>query len=244
MKGITTKEEALAFFELPQDVDDEEIQDAYENHCFQVRQKALMNQAVPPVMKKRFETLKMAQEAYAVLTGSREEPVETPSFESSMPFGDACELLGAPPPWTPSIRAYEKKMGEAQLTVANSFNAEDLGEGIVGIIRLQRALHTILYEGFAPVFLDPQHYPLAYGKADHEIKASQNVYSGTLLKDFQLLEKQGIGEKGLHTVTEEIERSLEAEEWEAEASLTRILTEIQRIHKLIRLDKKRGEEKP
>ncbi len=239
MNASMTRKSALEHFGLEEGADPERIRDAYESACFEVRQKALMNLGVPRIMKKRFEVLQKAREAYTVLL-EEEDPLRVPfSFQSIIPFEEACEHLGSPPPWSNCIREYEKRIGEVQLRVANSFHAPALGEAITDLILEQQAYHAILYEGFAPILLDPEHYPLAYSRINRDIKASQKAYSGSILKDFETLESKGLGKKGIHAASEDMERGFEKGGWEDENAVCRILTEAFRIHKLRGVDEEK-----
>jgi hypothetical protein len=224
----------------PERVDEDGLQDAYESACFQVRQKALMNISVPRLMKKRFESLERILEAFRSLGGEEEGEIPRPSCDAMLDFEDASELLGTPPPWSPCIRHYEERIRPAQLEVANSFTAVPLAKGIERILFEQQAYHSVLYQAFEPLFLDPEHYPLSHGRMNKEVKASQNEYSATLLEDFRSLEEDGLGARGIGPVSEELERELEKGRWEVESALDRILTEAYRIHQLRSLDKKQG----
>lgn len=224
----------------PERVDEDGLQDAYESACFQVRQKALMNISVPRLMKKRFETLERVLEAFRSLGGEEEGEIPRPSCEATLDFEAASERLGTPPPWSPCIRYYEERIRPAQLEVANSFSAVPLAKGIERMLFEQQAYHSVLYQAFEPLFLDPEYYPLSHGRMDKEVKASQNQYSASLLEDFRHLEEEGFGNKGIGPVCEELERDLEKGRWKEESALDRILTEVFRIHQLRSLDKKQG----
>lgn len=224
----------------PQEVDEYGLQDAYESACFQVRQKALMNISVPRLMKKRFETLERILEAFRSLGGEEKGEIPRPSCEAMIDPEEASVLLGSPPPWSPCIRRYEERIRPARLEVANSFSAVPLAKGIERMLYEQQAYHSVLYQAFEPLFLDPEHYPLSHARMNKEVKASQNGYSASLLKDFRSLEEEGVGEKGIALVSEELERNLEKGRWQEESALDRILTEAYRIHQLLLLDKKQG----
>ncbi|MFB6257341.1 MAG: hypothetical protein ABEH38_01505 [Flavobacteriales bacterium] len=244
MSSFENTTDALRFFGLSGSPTREAIDDAYEKTCFEVRQKALMNIGVPRTMKKRFEVLERAAEAYGILSGTEISSISAPSFETTLSFEDACELLGSPPPWTSCLRTYEEGIGEAQLRAANSFSAIPLAGSLRDLIRYQQAYHAVLYEGFAAIFMDPEHYPKAIARTDRQIKASQKAYSGMLIQDLAALEKAGVGNKGLIGVPEDLERILEQDPCKGTDGIERILTEGYRIHNLLLLDKKRREQKP
>lgn len=234
------KEEALSFFGLSMMPEEELIQDAYENYCFEVRQKALMNLAVPRLMKKRIQALALAKEAYRTLMGEEGDALPEAYYGTLIPFEEACESLGSPPPWTSCLRRYEQKMGEARLGIANSFRAAPLAKSIVSAIRHQQAYHRIVYEGFAPIIIRPERFPNAASFVDRDVKAGQAAYSGTLLQDLERLEELGVGKGGIGKAAEELEQLMP----EKAEIASRVLTEVQRIHQLSQLDEKRGEDEP
>lgn len=229
--------EAIGFLGLSTDADEEHIQDAYENYCFEVRQKALMNLAVPRLMKKRIQALESAQEAYRTLLGVEEGELPRISYAALISFEKACEHLGTPPPWTPCVRVFEQMAGEARLGIANSFSAAPLAKSIASALEYQQAYHRILYEGFAPVFLHPKYFPVCTSVANKEVKAGQAAYSGTLLQDLEELERHSIGNEGIDQVAKELEQLMP----EKNGAASRILTEVQRIHQLHLLDEKKGD---
>lgn len=238
--GSIDREEALRFLELSDDADPESLQDAYEKICFQVRQKALMMHSVPRVMKKRFEVLTRAKEAYEALGGDREGELGSPSsFSALSSIEEATRLLGSPPPWSTLLRSYEERVGRAKLEVANSFTALPLSQGILRLIEYQKAFHTLLYSGFGPIVRDPEAHPRSSALIDKEIKASQGAYTGTLIKDLEELEKGGFGKEGMEGSYQEIEGWLQKGKGEEER-IGRILTEVQRVHQLVRLDQRAG----
>ncbi len=229
------EEDALVFFGLPPDADKERIRDAYEHYCFEVRQKALMNLAVPRIMKKRSEALANAKEAYATLLKEEEGPLPEIPFDALTSFDQACELLGTIPPWSTAVRIYEQRIGSARLKIANSFTAVPLAEGISTAMRYQQAYHCILYEAFTPIFVRPEAFPLSLAIMKKDLKAGQAAYTGTLIQELEELEELGLGRKGVEGAAEMLENLLPKKEGLA----SRLLNEIQRIHQLGQLDEKK-----
>lgn len=231
MTPSTDENEALRILGLEKECREEELLDAYEAKCFEVRQKMLNLIPVPRVMRKRYEELERYGAAYAALKGEKEEMSSVPSFRTLLPFEEATELLGAPPPWSFCLRVYERKMSAARLKIANAFSAPALAEGIREVLPLQQAWHSLLHRSFVESLQDEELFgPLI----DREVKATQAAYTGQILLDLERLEEKGLGRSGVEGAIGEMERIARNDREGVKGELKRVLTEVQRIDRMHR----------
>ncbi len=225
------KEEARGELGLSAEADQKDLEDAYEQQCFPVRDYLLKHPVVPQVVEKRLYRLLPFHEAYQVLAGEENckpevEMIRVQSREEAEKILESGSLLQL-------LRNYEQGMMHSKLPLANAFGLPGIAKAAVDMVRIQNAYHRLYHDFFQQTF------PVLYEAmengqvqdVDPEVKIMKQVDSGELISI--LKEHNTLGEVEEEAFAGALPEVLKGE---GAARLAPLFTEAVRIDKLFRLN--------